>query len=183
MKLTVAFGTGVAPSPSKMRPVTVPAVDASGSIVPTPSAGTAKFTIVATSSGLRPSSASGGICASRTAEAVAAERDVCCATKCISDTVPPGGTVTWFQRSCTVPGSPLVNVAAPTRCEAPWPSNTNASAGILFCHEMNGSALVASSSTTHRSAVAGLAMLSVASPLEVVITDADIGFHEQKKLQ
>ena len=93
---TAAFGTA-APSASSVRPFTWPASAGSGASALAPSAGTVKLATSARSSSSMPSSASGGSCTSRAAEATPAVRLLCWATKCIRITRPPGGTVTPFH--------------------------------------------------------------------------------------
>ena len=69
--VTVEPATGVVALPSNTRPVTVPVMAGKGVTMLMPSAGTAKLAIVRASSGSIASSASGGSCARRCAEASA----------------------------------------------------------------------------------------------------------------
>lgn len=93
-KVRVAPGTPVALSPSSTRPVTCAVIGGSGGTSLVPEDGTAKLRMATTSSADSPSRASGGNWTSRSAEAVAAEEVPWSATKCISATVVPAGTVT-----------------------------------------------------------------------------------------
>src|SRR6185436_15109733 len=168
-KRTDAKGTGVVPSPPSTRPVTVPFRAGSGGTGLDPSAGTLKFRIQPISSALRPARASGGSCTSRSAEAWAAARPVCCDVKCRKATVPPGGTVTafhWYvsRRKAEVGAEKL---AAPADWKAPGPSKPKAVAGSV--PTTNGSPSVPSSTTTQRSGVPP-ETARVVSPLDVLTT-------------